>query len=115
MVIVRVRRMMGDDDVRLALTDGAFDELHKFQMRNRVHLDVRECGLELSVYSKEVRRSVQIFIQLLILRAESARLRLRTHDGDINLMSLTTPSEHGRTSPLAPHHQDGRLQVNISL
>ena len=54
MIVVRVRRMMGDHYIRLALQDGLLDMLNQPDVRHRVHLDIRELSLILLVYTNEL-------------------------------------------------------------
>ena len=97
-VVVRIGRMMRNHNVRLALPDGAFNMLHQLEMGDRVHLYVRELALVQLVHTQVIQRCMRVIVQLLVLRAERACLRLRTHDADIHGVTLLSPFVNRCTS-----------------
>ena len=95
MVVVRIRRMVRDDNIRLRITDGSFDVLHQLKMRHRVHLDVRERALILLAHTYVCQCLVRIILQLIIFRPERPRLCLRAHDTHIHCITITRPLVNG--------------------
>ena len=81
--------MMGDDYIRLTLLNRSLNELHQFQMRNRIHFYVRESTLINPVHTKELVGFIGIISKFLIGRSESTRLCLGAHNAHVNSVAFT--------------------------
>ena len=88
MVVVCVRRVMRNNYIGLGTRNCLFDELHKLNMVDIVHPDIRETAFILMTDSEHGGTLVQIAVEFLIACAKGSRLRMRTHNAQIDVVTL---------------------------
>lgn len=90
-IVIGIRKVMRDDNVRLTLSDGRLDVLLQLQVRHRVHLDVLECAFKLSTDAQEIRCHIQVIIKFLVLGTKTLALAYYFLSSGANVLAVKVP------------------------